>query len=226
MLQSVCRAVGAASRNVGRPVLYAIDDATNSLLTINPVTYAISVVGSTGVASGDFGDLTYDSNHGVMYWDSGRGDNSIYTLNLSTGAATLVGATGLTDLLTTPRTTHCTAPRRQATFTASTHPRERRRSLGPMANTQADWRTTRPTTPCTNSARALGCSIRSTSVLEPQRKCRPGLGSSTMAASPGTLYWEFFGSTTGAKTYISSTAPSPVIPWWQPTEIRWMASHL
>jgi len=29
---------------------------------------------------------------------SGRGDNSIYTLNLSTGAATLVGATGLTDL--------------------------------------------------------------------------------------------------------------------------------
>ncbi len=80
------------------PVLYAIDDATNSLLTIDPNTYAISVVGSTGVGAGDFGDLTYDSNHGIMYWDSGRGDNSIYTLNLNTGAATLVGATGLTDL--------------------------------------------------------------------------------------------------------------------------------
>lgn len=80
------------------PILYAIDDTTNSLLTIDPSTFAISVVGSTGVGAGDFGDLTYDSNHGVMYWDSGRGDNSIYTLNLGTGAATLVGATGLTDL--------------------------------------------------------------------------------------------------------------------------------
>ena len=80
------------------PILYAIDDSNNSLLTIDPTTYAISVVGSTGIATGNFGDLTYDSNTGTMYWDSGRGDNSIYTLNLSTGAATLVGATGLTDL--------------------------------------------------------------------------------------------------------------------------------
>jgi len=50
------------------PILYAIDDTTNSLLTIDPSTFAISVVGSTGVGVGDFGDLTYDSNHGVMYW--------------------------------------------------------------------------------------------------------------------------------------------------------------
>lgn len=79
-------------------ILYAIDDSNNSLVTFNTSTNAIAVVGSTGVGTGDFGDLTYDSNHGVMYWDAGRGNNSIYILNLTTGAATLVGATGLTDL--------------------------------------------------------------------------------------------------------------------------------
>src|SRR5271157_3858079 len=79
-------------------ILYGIDDANNSLVTFNTSTNAIAVIGSTGVGSGDFGDLTYDSNHGIMYWDAGRGNNSIYTLDLGTGAATLVGATGLTDL--------------------------------------------------------------------------------------------------------------------------------
>lgn len=87
-----------ASLSMAGPILYGIDDSNNSLITIDRSTFAISVVGSTGIGSGDFGDLTYDSNDGIMYWSAGRGNNDIYTLNLSTGAATLAGATGLTDL--------------------------------------------------------------------------------------------------------------------------------
>lgn len=78
--------------------LYAIDDSSNVLLTIDRSTFAIAVVGDTGIATGDFGDLAYDSNHSVMYWSAGRGNGNIYTLNLMTGSATLLGATGLSDL--------------------------------------------------------------------------------------------------------------------------------
>lgn len=78
--------------------LYAIDDIDNSLVTIDPVTYAVTSIGSTGVSGGDFGDLAYDSISGTLYWAAGRGNDSLYTLNLATGAATLVGSYGIDDL--------------------------------------------------------------------------------------------------------------------------------
>jgi hypothetical protein len=79
-------------------VLYGIDDSTNSLVTINQTNGAVSVVGSTGVATGNYGDLTYDSNDNVLYWAAGRGNDNLYSLNQTTGAATLIGNTGITDL--------------------------------------------------------------------------------------------------------------------------------
>ncbi len=79
-------------------VLYAIDDTTNSLVTIDRTTGTLTTVGSTGVPSGNFGDLAYDSNSGTMYWTPGRGNSGLYRINLATGAATLIGVTGLSEL--------------------------------------------------------------------------------------------------------------------------------
>jgi len=91
-------AVLISSPAAAAPTLFGIDDTTNSLITIDRTTGAISVIGSTGVAGGDFGDLTYDSNHGVLYWAAGRGNDNLYTIDMSTGAATLVGTHGVDDL--------------------------------------------------------------------------------------------------------------------------------
>ncbi len=79
-------------------VYYAIDDATNSLYTIDPNTYALNLVGSTGVTTGDFGDLAYNPATSTAYWSPGRGNDTLYTINLSTGAATQVGMHGIDDL--------------------------------------------------------------------------------------------------------------------------------
>ena len=79
-------------------ILYAIDDSSNSLLRIDPTTAAITAVGSTGVAAGDFGDLTYNPIDGLLYWIPGRGNNNLYTIDPNTGLATLVGAHGINEL--------------------------------------------------------------------------------------------------------------------------------
>ena len=78
--------------------LYAINDATNSLYSIDPTTYALSLVGNTGINSGDFGDLAYNPGSQTAYWIPGRGNDNLYTINLQTGAATLVGFHGIDDL--------------------------------------------------------------------------------------------------------------------------------
>lgn len=79
-------------------VLYAIDDGSNSLVTIDRTTGAVTVVGATGVATGDFGDLTYDSANNSLYWVPGRGNNNLYTISQTTGVATLVGAHNINDM--------------------------------------------------------------------------------------------------------------------------------
>lgn len=79
-------------------VLYAIDDSSNTLLRIDPTTAAITTVGSTGVAGGDFGDLTYNPIDGLLYWIPGRSNNNLYTIDPNTGTATLIGAHGIGDL--------------------------------------------------------------------------------------------------------------------------------
>jgi hypothetical protein len=78
--------------------LYGIDDSSNSLITINPNTGAVTTIGSTGVSAGDFGDLAYNPVSGTAYWAAGRGNSNLYSINLSTGAATLIGSDGIGDL--------------------------------------------------------------------------------------------------------------------------------
>ena len=87
-----------ASSAWAAPILYAMNDQTNSLYSIDPNTYALSFIGSTGVGAGDFGDMAYNPGTNTAYWVPGRGNDNLYTLNLSTGAATLVGAHGIDDM--------------------------------------------------------------------------------------------------------------------------------
>jgi len=95
LVSAVLCSCAAISATAG--TLYAIDNTDNSLITIDPATLAITIVGNTG-AGGSFGDLTYDSTNGNLYWVPGRGNDNLYTINQNTGVATLVGAHGIDDL--------------------------------------------------------------------------------------------------------------------------------
>lgn len=80
--------------------LYSVNDfgSGNQLLKIDPVTLAVTPVGNLGVG-GDFGDLAYDQASNTMYWVDGRGArDSLYTINLSTGAASYIGTHGVGDM--------------------------------------------------------------------------------------------------------------------------------
>ena len=89
---SACSAWAAAG------MFYAINDSNNGLYTIDPNTYAVTFVGSTGVNTGDFGDFAFSPNTNTAYWVPGRGNDNLYTINLQTGAATLVGSHGIDDM--------------------------------------------------------------------------------------------------------------------------------
>lgn len=95
LVLAVCLGANAAWAS---STLYGMDDATNTLYSIDPNTYALTLIGSTGVSTGDFGDLAYNPNSGTAFWIAGRGNNNLYTINLATGAATLVGSYGVNDM--------------------------------------------------------------------------------------------------------------------------------
>lgn len=97
LLLAVLLGLGVSSAWAGA-LLYAMNDQTNTLYSIDPNTYALNVVGNTGVAAGDFGDMAYDPGSNTAYWVAGRGNDNLYTLNLQTGAATLIGAHGVDDM--------------------------------------------------------------------------------------------------------------------------------
>ena len=71
-------------------LLYYVEDNSNELRTVDTSTLSSSTVGVLGT-TGEFGDLAYDRRAGVMYFIGGFDDNNLYTVNLTTGAATLVG---------------------------------------------------------------------------------------------------------------------------------------
>lgn len=77
--------------------LYYVDDTTQTLNVIDTVTFNSTLIGATGV-EGTFGDMAWDRTTGTMYFVAGRSNNNLYTLDLSTGAATLVGSHGVDDL--------------------------------------------------------------------------------------------------------------------------------
>jgi hypothetical protein len=95
LLLAIC--VGGGTAWADNTLLYAIDDTTNSLYTINPNTYAYTFIGNLG-PGGDFGDFAWDPDNQTAYWVAGRGNDSLYTVNLNTGAATLVGSHGIDDM--------------------------------------------------------------------------------------------------------------------------------
>lgn len=80
------------------PNMYLIEDSTNTFQKItNFTTPTLINVGPLGVEY-DFGDCTYNSTDGMVYFVEGRPVNSLYRVNTTTGAATLVGAHGITDM--------------------------------------------------------------------------------------------------------------------------------
>jgi len=81
-------------------VYFVSDTNGHELYSMDPTTMSITAVGSLGIdgSSDTFGDLAYDSTNGTMYYSGGRGDENLYTVNLTSGAATLVGSDGQTDM--------------------------------------------------------------------------------------------------------------------------------
>lgn len=65
----------------------------SSLVTINPLTGDVTMVGATGIPH-PLGGLAYDGT--TMYAVSAGGSGSLYTIDLGTGAATFIGDTGFT----------------------------------------------------------------------------------------------------------------------------------
>lgn len=75
--------------------LLLINDSTRTLDSFDTVTATFSTIGALGTTT-SFGDLAYD---GTTLWAlGGRGNNNLYTVNITTGAATLVGNHGVNDL--------------------------------------------------------------------------------------------------------------------------------
>ena len=87
-----------ATYNVaGRGSFYMIRDLDNMFQRMDPSTLAITNIGRT-TANYQFGDCAWDAADGKLYMSDGRSTNSLYTINLATGAATLVGVHGLEDM--------------------------------------------------------------------------------------------------------------------------------
>ena len=77
--------------------LFATDTDSNSLLTIDTTTAAVTVVGALGT-NVEFEGLAYDGNSDTLYMVGGRGNNALYRVDPLTGAATLIGSHGLSDM--------------------------------------------------------------------------------------------------------------------------------
>lgn len=96
-LMLLIAAACATSSVAHADTLYTVIDDGSKFASINPTTLALTVIGNTG-AGGSFGDLAYDDVSRTMYWVGGRGNDNLYTINMSTGAATLVGNHGVSDM--------------------------------------------------------------------------------------------------------------------------------
>ena len=79
-------------------ILYGSSTATDSLYRIDPNTGATTPIGPFGGGVSLMHGLEYDSNHDVLYGITSALSAALYTLNVSTGAATLVGYHGETGL--------------------------------------------------------------------------------------------------------------------------------
>jgi hypothetical protein len=90
---------GLAYRSDGK--LIGLDDNSNSLLLIDPITLTATTLAAVPTAVGAIGGMTVDG--GVGYYVTGAdtsinpGSDDLYSFNLVTGASTFVGNLGFTD---------------------------------------------------------------------------------------------------------------------------------
>ncbi len=75
--------------------LYAVRESDDVLVKIDSESHLITPVGSLGTPFA-FGGLAWDGE--TMWCVPGRGNNSLYTIDIESGAATLVGSHGVNDL--------------------------------------------------------------------------------------------------------------------------------
>ena len=78
-------------------LLYAVQEHTNQLVTIDTTTFQKTVIGPLDVAF-NFGGMAYDQNSDTLYMIDGRGAESLHTIDRTTGAVTTIGAHGIEDL--------------------------------------------------------------------------------------------------------------------------------
>lgn len=96
VIASICLAVTTALTWAGG-YLYYVDDVTDTLWKFDTSTHINTIVGALNI-SGDFGDLAWNNNTSTLYAVGGRGNNNLYRINITTGAAILIGSHNITDL--------------------------------------------------------------------------------------------------------------------------------
>jgi len=77
--------------------LYAVRESDDVLVKIDLDTLVFSDVGPIGTAFA-FGGLAFDPGSQTMYMVPGRSNDSLYRVNINTGASTLIGPHGVVDM--------------------------------------------------------------------------------------------------------------------------------
>jgi hypothetical protein len=77
--------------------LVAVRTGDAVLVAIDPMTLAMTDIGPLGVGF-DFGETAWDQSTGTLWMIDGRPQEALYTVDLTTGAASLVGVHGVEDL--------------------------------------------------------------------------------------------------------------------------------
>ena len=90
-------ATSAAFNVAARGVVYIIRDSDAKFQRLDPNSLAITDVGALGVGY-NFGDCAWNPSNNTLYMVDGRATNTLYRINLLTGAATAIGVHGITDM--------------------------------------------------------------------------------------------------------------------------------
>ncbi len=78
-------------------VLYAVRETDNFLVSIDIDTLGMTEIGALTI-NFDFGGLAYDGNSGTLWMIGGRPRQDVFTVDMTTGAATWVGEHGVSDM--------------------------------------------------------------------------------------------------------------------------------
>jgi uncharacterized protein YjiK len=93
-----CLIAGSPLSTAHAGLLYAVEESSDTLISIDTDTFTTTSIGSLGV-SFNFGGMAYDPNSDTLYMIDGQTSNSsLYTVNRTTGQATLIGASGANSL--------------------------------------------------------------------------------------------------------------------------------